>query len=409
VKKQKKYPLVREALGKDVPAICDIFKSVYGNGYPYPLYFDEGRLKRAVISDDVLLLVAEHRESGEILGTASVIFEAGSYSDRVGEFGRLIVRPDARRQGIGRALMEKRIECVETRLHVGFVENRTVHSKAQRISGACGFSPVGYLPFKLPYERRESVSLFVRYFRDALKLRANHPRIIPEAQALAQLALENCQLPFDAIIDEEQPPYPRHDHFELEELTSEGLKSILRNERGHVHNREIFGSMHLQYGFSRLTQSNATYLVAREMAKGAGIGPVVGAIGYTIDDLGRNLKVCDLITNRGEAVRFLLESLLDRCRKKIEVDYLEVDVSTKAPGLQRTFLELGFLPAAYIPAMVFCDGERVDILRMVCVLIPIEIGHNELIPEAQPIADKVIDSFTRQEAKIDIFNYIMMI
>jgi GNAT superfamily N-acetyltransferase len=395
--KHEGCPLVREALEKDVPAIRDIFKSVYNDGYPYLSFFEKGRLKRAVISDHILMLVAEHRESGEILGTASVIFETGSYSDLVGEFGRLIVRPDARRQGIGRALMEKRIKCVETRLHVGFVENRTVHSKAQRISGACGFSPVGYLPFKLSYERRESISLFVRYFRDALKLRANHPRIIPEAQALAQLALENCQLPFDAIIDEEQPPYPCKDHFELEELTSEGLKSLLRIERGHVRNRNIFGSIHLQYGFFFLIKSNATYMVAREMVRGTGAGPVVGAIGYIHDQLGRNLHISELITRSDGPIKFLLEGLLDLCQKKLEVDYLEVDVSTKAPRMQRMLLELGFLPAAYIPAMVFCDGERVDVLRMVRLLPPIEIGRSELIPEVQPIADQVINSFTQQE------------
>jgi GNAT superfamily N-acetyltransferase len=397
MKKQEECFWVREALEKDVPAIRDIFKSVYSDDYPYPSFYDEDWLKRSVFSDDILMLVAEHRESGEILGTASVMFETGAYSDLVGEFGRLVVRPDARCEGVGKRLMEKRIECVESRLHVGIVENRTVHSNSQRISRTHGFSPVGFLPLKLYFRRRESMALFARHFGDALELRANHPRIIPEAHVLAHMALENCGLPFDAIVDEEAPPYPSQDNFELEELTSEGLPSLLRIERGRVRNREVFGPMRLQYGFFRLTKRHATYLVARERASDAGTGPVAGAIGYIHDELERNLHVFELITNSDDAVRFLLEHLLDFCGKKLQVDYVEVDVSTKAPRMQRTLLELGFLPAAYVPAMVFCDVERVDVLRMVRLLTPFEVGPIELIPEVQPVADQVINAFTRQE------------
>lgn len=397
MKKQEKCFLVREALEKDVPAIRDIFKSVYSSDYPYPSFYDEGWLKRSVFTDDILMLVAEHQESGEILGTASVIFETGAYSDLLGEFGRLVVRPDARCVGVGKALMEKRIEFVESRLHVGIVENRTVHSNSQRISRAHGFSPVGFLPLKLYFRERESMAMFVRHFGDALKLRANHPRIIPEAHVLAHQALENCGLPFDAVIDEDMPPYSRHEHFKLEELSSEGLPSLLRIERGRVRNREVFGPMRLQYGFFRLTKRHATYLVARETAGDSEDGPVAGAIGYIHDELERNVKVFELISKSDEAVRFLLDSLLSLCRNQLKVDYVEVDVSTKAPRMQRTLLELEFLPAAYIPAAVFCDVERVDALRMVCLLTPFETGPIHLIPEMKPISDHVINAFRRQE------------
>ena len=71
--------------------------------------------------------------------------------------------------------------------------------------------------------------------------------------------------------------------------------------------------------------------------------------------------------------------------------------STKAPRMQRTLLELEFLPAAYIPAAVFCDVERVDALRMVCLLTLFETGPIHLIPEMKPISDHVINAFRRQE------------
>ncbi len=396
MKKNNKCFSVREAREEDVPAIRDIFKSVYSGDYPYPYFYDVDWLKRSVFNEDILMLVAEHSESKEILGTASVIFETGAYSDLVGEFGRLVVRQDARCDGIGKALMDARIECVKSRLHVGIVENRTVHTHSQSISLSHGFSPAGLLPLKLYFRHRESMALFVQHFGDALNLRANHPRIIPEAHILAHLSLANCGLEFDAIIDEEALPYPHQGDFELEKLTSEGLPSLLRIERGRVRNREIFGPMRLQYGFFRLTKSHATYLVARGKTR-AGPGPVAGAIGYIHDELERNLRIFELITNGDEAIRYLLEHLLDLCQNKWEVDYVEVDVSTKAPRMQRTLLELGFLPAAYLPAMVFCDVERVDVLRMVRILPSFNTGSIELIPEMRPIAESVIHSFTRKE------------
>jgi GNAT superfamily N-acetyltransferase len=396
--KKNKFVLIREALEKDVAAIRDIFKIVYSNDYPYPSFYDKDWLTRSVFSDDILVLVAEHSQTGEILGTASVIFETGAYSDLVGEFGRLVVHPKARSEGVGKALMEKRIECVQDRLHIGIVENRTRHSHSQNISRMHGFAPVGFLPLKLYFLKRESMALFVQYFGEALKLRSNHPRIIPEAHVLADLSLKNCGLEFDAIIDEEAPSYPSYDHFELEELTSQGLPSLLRIERGRVRNREVFGPMRLQYGFFRLTKSHATYLVAREkVTRENGDGPVAGAIGFIYDELERNLRVFELISNSDEVIRFLLNSLLDFCSRKWAVDYVEVDVSAHAPRMQRTLLELGFLPAAYVPALAFCDVERLDILKMVRVLVPFEVGELELIPEVEPIADQVIHLFTRKE------------
>ena len=99
---------------------------------------------------------------------------------------------------------------------------------------------------------RESLALLVRYFGNALELRDNHPRIIPEVNPLAHLALENCSLPPDAIVDEDAPAYPPGGNFEVQELTTEGYAALLRIERGRVRHREIFGPARLHYGIFKL-------------------------------------------------------------------------------------------------------------------------------------------------------------
>ena len=200
--------IVREAVSADVPAITGIFQACYGADHSDWRFYDPTALNKLVISDDTLVLVAEDPDSGKIWGTASVILEVGAYADLTGEFGRLAVLPEARNQGIGKLLMEERLRRVEGRLQVGLIEGRTAHPYSLKIAEGHQFTPVGFLPLKWQLQKRESMVLLARHFGDALELRKNHPRLVPEAYALACLALENCAVKPDAIVDEEAAAYP---------------------------------------------------------------------------------------------------------------------------------------------------------------------------------------------------------
>ncbi|MCB9764224.1 MAG: GNAT family N-acetyltransferase [Alphaproteobacteria bacterium] len=384
---------IREALESDVPAIRDIFMSVYGADYPYRNFYDPGWLKRSVFTDDILMLVAADSDSGAVLGTASVVFDIGAHSDLLGEFGRLAVHTDARGRGVGRHLMAARVQYVQERLHVGVVENRCVHPYSQRISHRHGFVPVGFLPMKHAFRRRESVALFARHFGNGLRLRNNHPRIVPEASDLAHVALDACGVPFDAVVVDDGSAYPGGADLAVESLTAEGLPSLLRIERGRVRAREVFGPMRLQYGFFKLAARHASYLLARQRRPDGGLGPIAGAIGWIHDDIDRAVKVFELIVRDEHAVRLLFDELLRRCRADWGIAYVEVDVSAHAPRMQRTLVQLGFRPAAYIPAGVFAEVERLDVVRMVNLLVPLDLGEVKLTPQARVVADLVTRSF----------------
>jgi CRP/FNR family cyclic AMP-dependent transcriptional regulator len=378
---------VREASGPDVPAIRDIFLACYGSTYSDPHFSDEQQLIRLVYSDDALVLVAEDTARGQVLGTASVILEVGAYSDLVGEFGRLAVAPTARNQGIGKLLMSERVRRVEGRLQVGLVEARVSHPYSLHIAEAHQFAVVGFLPLKWLLAQRESLALHVRYFDKALEMRNNHPRVIPEAYPLAHLALENCGQSPDLIVDEESPPYPAAEGFQVQELTTEGYSALLRIERGRVRHREIFGPLRLHYGFFKIQARRSRYLIAREE------GRVVGAIGFTLDAVENAVRVFELISLHDHVVRFLLADLERSCRHEWGVCYIEVDVSGYAPRMQRTLLELNFLPAAYVPALVFHEVERLDVVKMVRLLVPADVSTETLTPRAQAVADVVLRHF----------------
>ncbi len=70
-----------------------------------------------------------------------------------------------------------------------------------------------------------------------------------------------------------------------------------------------------------------------------------------------------MIHTQENAIRFLFEALERRCVDEDRAT-VEIDVSAHAPRMQRTLLELGYLPCAYVPAMAFDDVERVDVVKM---------------------------------------------
>jgi GNAT superfamily N-acetyltransferase len=378
---------VREAAGSDAPPIREIFLACYGADYPHRQYYDLSRLTRMIYSDDTLLLVAEDTDARRVVGTASVILEAGAYSDLVGEFGRLAVHPDARNRGVGKQLMAERLRRVQDQLHVGLIEARVAHPFTLRIAEEQGFAVVGFLPQKMLLSRRESLAPMVRYFGEGLALRNNHPRIIPEAYPLAHLAMEHVGLPCDVIVDEESAPYPPAEGFDLQELTTEGYSALLRIERGRVRRREIFGPLRLHYGFFKLQARKSRYLIARAE------GRIMGAVGVTVDPLEGAVRVFELISLDDHVIRFLLAELERLCRDEWGVPYVEVDVSAYAPRMQRTLLELDFLPAAYMPALVFHEVERLDVVKMVRLLTPPEHDDTHLSPRARRVAEVVLRGF----------------
>ncbi|MCA9981813.1 MAG: GNAT family N-acetyltransferase, partial [Anaerolineales bacterium] len=325
--------IVRRITEADLEAIQALFYKTYGDSYPYKEFYSDHWLKRSIYQDSYLSLLAEVH--GRVVGTASVYFEVGAYADLCGEFGRLAVDPDARGYGVGSALMAARLEFAERRLHFGLAECRSAHPYAQRISHKFGLMPLGFLPQKVLLEKRESLVMTGRAFGAATELRRNHPRVIPEVYLLGQTVLQNLGFRADLIAVDESDGYEIGMGFDVSELEEEGLPSLLRIERGRLSSREVFGNLQLTYGLFMLQSKNSRYLVASEN------GRTVGAIGFTVDPIGRSIKVVEMISLRDDVSGFLLKELDHRARRQYAAEYAEVTVSAYEPDIQRTLSNLG--------------------------------------------------------------------
>lgn len=385
---------VRPVSETDLPAVRRLFYRSYGEEYPYKEFYSDEWLKRSIYRDSYLFLLAEI--NGRVVGTASVYFEVGAYSDLCGEFGRLAVDPDYRDQGVGSALMQARLEFATRRLHFGLSECRTVHTYAQHISEKFGMRPIGFLPQKVLLNSRESLVMMGKTFGPAVDLRSNNPRVIPEAFALGQLALRNLGFSHDLIAVEDADGYPIGSGFHVEELSESLLPYLLRIERGRLSRRHVFGNLQLSYGIFMLEASNSRYLVAREGEH------IVGAIGFTLDTIGRSIKVLELIDLRDEVAGFLLKELDNWAQRIYGAEYLEITVSAYWPDIQRTLSNLGFVPVAYCPSFVFHEVERLDTIKMAKLYVPLDIDNVSLTAASREIYDLVRAGFEEKRLGISV-------
>jgi hypothetical protein len=107
------------------------------------------------------------------------------------------------------------------------------------------------------------------------------------------------------------------------------------------------------------------------------------------------LRLIELI-GQDEAVKgSLLRQALELAQQKYTVEMLKVDVSAHSPRLQQTLLEMGFLPAAYVPGMVFHASHRVDVVKMIKLNVAWELGPIELTEPSQQYYDVVAPAFER--------------
>ncbi len=387
---------VREVAEKDLAALRELFYRSYGEDYPYKEFYNDEWLKRSIYQDSYLFLLAEI--DGQVAGTASVYFEVGAYSDLCGEFGRLAVHPDYRGRGVGTALMKARLEFGMQRLHFGLTECRTAHSFAQRISEKFDLRPIGFLPQKVLLDERESLVMMAKMFGPSHELRRNNPRVIPEAFLLGQHALKNMGMRDDLIAVDDVDGYPIGTGFQVEELSETGLPYLLRIERGRLSRRQVFGNLQLSYGLFLLQSRNSRYLVAREGNQ------IVGAIGFTLDEIGRSIKVLELIDLRDDVAGFLIKEL-DRWAQAIyKAEYIEITVSAYWPNIQRTLSNLGFVPVAYCPSFVFHEVERLDTLKMAKLYVPLDIDGAKLTPRSRELFDIVRQGFEEKRIGISVNN-----
>ena len=377
---------IREIDERDVEQTTEVYRAVYGDDFPFQEFYDARWVKKGVFDDNIEWVVSE--QDGGVVGSAAVMLNVGDVDDLIGEFGRLVVHPDCRSAGMGTKLIEDCVRRAAGRIEFGFAETRAVHLGAQKICRRTGFVPVGFEP--LAYQlgpRRESVIFMVTLSENARKLRKNNPRTIASVYPLGCVALEKTGFAPDLIVDSEIDSYPLDDDVEMTEPQDEQMVRLLRIGRGRSVDREIFGGVRLEYGFLKLTKYKAEYLVACKE------GQPVGAAGFVNDPIDKKVRLFELIALSDAIKGALLKAFVRHVDKVYSPAYVQADVSAHSPRMQESLWELGFVPVAYGPAMVFESVERLDVVKMVRLTVPWDLGHLDMLEACTQMKELVEDAF----------------
>ena len=389
---------IRPISEADIEQVIQLFRLNYGDDYAIPEFYDPQWVKRGIYSDHIIWLVIEDEDPGgagrRIVASGAAVLDFGDYNDQIAEIGRLVVDPRAGGKGLGRQLLAALVDASDDRVEFAFGEARTTHIKTQRIFDRVGLVPLGFLPMAYPIQWRESWVLSGQLFNNGRALRQPESvQVIPQVAPVAELAMRNLALNDTIHVREDVRPYPLDHSLVIEPLTEASMLRLLKIEHGRLFNPEVFGGLHLDQGVPHLQARKAAYLVASDR------GETLGAVGYLHDSTSRNVRIVELIAGDEAVKGSLLRRVVEEAERVHEAEYIECDVSAHHPRIQRTLLDLGFLPAGYAPGMVFHHTARWDVVRMVKLNAFWDLGPMELTDAAQAMYDAVAPAFIQQSER----------
>jgi RimJ/RimL family protein N-acetyltransferase len=382
---------VRPICENDIEQVIQLFRLNYGDDYAIPEFYDPQWVKRGIYSDHIIWLVIED-DAGRVVASGAAVLDFGDYNDQIAEIGRLVVDPSVGGRGLGRMLLDALVDASDDRVDFAFGEARTTHIKTQRIFDRVGLVPLGFLPMAYQMTWRESWVLSGQLFETGRHLRhAGYAQVIPEVEPIARLALNNLELEVDFQVNQEARPYPLDIALDVEPLSGKSLVRLLKIEQGRLIDPEVFGGLSLDQGISHLRARKASYLVSSDH------GEVLGAVGFVPD--GRNVRIIELIAQDETVKGGLLRKAVEVAERDLEAEVIDCEVNAASPRIQRTLVEMGFLPAAYIPGMVFHHTARWDVIKMMKLNIDWDLGPVELSDSAQAMYDVVAPAFIQRAAQ----------
>jgi RimJ/RimL family protein N-acetyltransferase len=379
-------PSVRFVKEEDIQEVINLFRLCYGNDYNYPAVYQPESHKHAIYNDDIVCLVIE--EAGQIVSSGTIILDHGDHNDQIGEIARLLVHPEQRGRGLAKRLVNALVEASNKTVLFVYGDARTAHPISQELLGRAGLKVIGFMPeIYTSGETTESMAVYANLYGEGRELRRTAtPQVIPEVVPLAQHSLSALGFPSAFEVITELKPYSGDEMLSMRGMTRRDYAALIK--RAHANAPALFGRLSLDQGFSLVGREQVRYHVATN-----GSDEAVGAFGYHFNQPNRLVKAIELISSDDDTREKLCREFTRLAQSELKARVIEVDISAYDARLQRTFYDLGFRPVAYAPAMVFHNGERLDVVRMLKFdRLGLE-GKSVLTPSVQSIATIVKNSF----------------
>ncbi|MHB9149168.1 MAG: hypothetical protein ACYC33_03630 [Thermoleophilia bacterium] len=229
-----------------------------------------------------------------------------------------------------------------------------MHPKSQKILDDVELPPIGFLPMFYRMSWRESFVL---------------------------------ELDEPVTVRDDARGYPLDQSIEVSPLTGTSLIRLLKIERGRLTKPEVYGSMSVDQGLPQLQARHASYFVASEGER------ILGAVGYRFEEHDANLRITELIAEDSTVKGSLLRFAVEQAEQVHRAEVIECDVDAACPAMQQTLFEMGFLPAAFVPGMVFHATHRPDVVKMAKLNLPWDLGPLDLTEPSREYFETVAPAF----------------
>jgi hypothetical protein len=117
------------------------------------------------------------------------------------------------------------------------------------------------------------------------------------------------------------------------------------------------------------------------------------------DERNKSVRIIELIGEDEAVMGGLLRLAVEMAEQEDAAEVVKCDVSAHSPRIQETLLELGFLPAGYVPGMVFHGTGRMDVVKMMKLNVAWDLGPIELTEPSQKYYDLVAPAFEQADAR----------
>ena len=396
--------LTREIEERDIPQVINLLKLNYDDDYPDPELYDEKWVKGAIYNDNIYWLVAEYLPHGEIWASGAIKLDYGDYDDLLGIIGRLVSRPKRQVRGLlqpGNKIVRKLVSKAKVTVECVISDARTEIETSQLMVESARLIAVGFLPhYKFFKRRAESLVVYAGLYGEGKALRSEKlPQVVEAVQPLAIKVLSAMEGLSPALgVVENCPAYSGKSFCEFKEADSQSLGQLRQMDRGRLSDPVVFAHVSSNYGMAVLADKKVFHKMALSNQQ------LSGAFGYKFDEHNQIFQITELVFNKVEIIDSLCAEAVRTASiqetktpegeiKQAPARLLEVDVSGYDARIQQTFLNHGFQPVAYIPAMVFHNNSRLDVVKMIKLNHPYDASGMQLTEKAQRIVSLVTKRF----------------
>ncbi|MCL5098051.1 MAG: cyclic nucleotide-binding domain-containing protein [Candidatus Omnitrophica bacterium] len=340
-------------------------------------------------------------EGDRLLASVSLLTPAPSNGNPIVNLGRNLNRPESYADGSAKALLSVVNELAEQRA-CSVVGRVLASDNAQQVLFEnLGYVCAGFQPYKHLLRKWEGVLFYVRLGKSESEARYPLTTVPSQLRELGMVVLNQLDLAPPQAVNDGIVGYPLQTDLRIREADYRELLACRQQAQASNPSVEISTGYNPGCGLLRIASEKPPRAVL-----GMRAGRVAGGMAYLFDDQDRCVRILDSFSTSDLAAGALCRHVLEVAQTELNAVYLEVDVLLTASRLLKSAEQLGFVPAAYLPAFCLRNEQCVDVAKMVKLNLVYSLENVTLTARARQLVEVVDHNFQDQKVGVAIINLL---